>query len=217
MALKPPLAAYIAGKEAAKEDPNKAPLGAVDSVEELIEKYRGKPEDVRAGIQAAILGSVALASALSMIPFTSNFASDFAGSVLRDLTSPGVAVAINAPIRDYLENLFPTGELNVRLLVTGLEKGALTEEELIDTAVDSGVKDKEILKLLKIAKVARFDRETEHDYDLIARFENALISAELQTARDDVDDAINERLSLIKEYEKIIREQAMEEAAAGAG
>jgi len=201
--------------EETKEDKEKkAPIGALDEVDALIAKYRGSPAEVRAGIQTAILGSVAVTSALSMIPFTDNFAAHFAGGVLRDLVSPGVSVAINAPIRDYLENIFPTGELNVRLLVTGIEKGALTDGEVIDTGVDAGLKSKEIKKLLKIAKMARFDKETDRDYSLLDRYEDAIISAQIASARLDIDEAIDERKRLIAEYQRLAREQAMGVAGA---
>jgi len=197
-----------------KAEPRKAPLAALGSVEELLAKYRGDPVAIKAGIYSAVMGSVALTSALSMIPMQSNFASVFAGSVLRDLTSPGINKAITGPIGDYLDNIFPTGELNVRMLVTGIERGALTDEEVIDTAVDSGIKDKEILKLLKIAKICRFDRETRDDYSMLDRYQDAVISAQIAAARQEIDEAIADRQALIKEYQRIEREQAMEEAAA---
>jgi len=198
---------------AKKEEPREAPLGSVDSVEDLLRQYRGDPVAVRAGIYAAIMGSVALTCALSMIPMQSNFASVFAGQVLRDLTSPGISKALSGPIGDYLDNIFPTGELNVRMLVTGIEKDALTDEEVIDTAVDSGIKDKEIVKLLKIAKICRFDRETRDDYALLDRYQDAVISAQVAAARQEIDEAIADRQALIKEYQELAREQALREAA----
>jgi len=100
------------------------------------------------------------------------------------------------------------------MLVTGIERGALTDEEVIDTAVDSGIKDKEILKLLKIAKICRFDRETRDDYSMLDRYQDAVISAQIAAARQEIDEAIADRQALIKEYQRIEREQAMEEAAA---
>jgi len=192
---------------------NQVPLGAVGSVEDLIALYRGAPEAVRAGIQASILGAVGLAAALSMIPFESNFASHFAGSMLRDLASPGVSVAINAPVYDYLENLFPVKELAVRQLVQGIETGALSDADLIETAVDSGYKDREIVKLVKISKVARFTKETADDYTMLDRYQDAIISAQITNARTDIDDAIAAREAEIKEWQKIEREQALKGVA----
>jgi len=206
-------AAYLTMKERAeqtKEEPKRAPLGILDSVEDLIKKYRGDAGVVKAGIQATILGAVTVASALSMIPFTDNFGAHFAGRLLADLASPGVSVAINGPTRDYLDNIFPTNELNVRLLVTGIENGALTDQEIIETAVDAGYKDAEIKKLLKIAKMARFAKETGADYAMIDRYEDAFISAQITGARADIDAAIADRQALIKEYQRIQREQAAE-------
>jgi len=203
-------AALDTATKAHEKDPRKAPLTCLDDVEKLIAKYRGDAKAVRAGIQAAILAAVAVASAVSMIPFTDNFAAHFAGGLLRDLASPGVSVALNAPTRDYLENIFPTNELNVRMLVTGIEKGALTDEDVIDTAVDGGVKDKEIRKLLKIAKMARFDKETSADYAMIDRYQDAIISYQITSARAEIDDAIAERKALITEYKKLAAKEAAE-------
>jgi len=186
----------------------KAPAGILDSVEDLIKRQRGDPAAIKAGIQTAVLAALATSCALSMIPFESNFGSVFAGQLMHTLISPGVSTAINNPTRDYLENIFPTNELNVRLLVTGIEKGALTDEELIDTAIDAGYKDKEIKKLLKIAKMARFIKETSEDYAMLDRYQDALISYQITGGRAEIDQAIADRQALIKEYEKIQREQA---------
>jgi len=196
-----------------RKEPRKAPLAALDSVEALIKKSREDAPSVKAGVYSAIMGSVALSCALSMIPLQSNFASVYGGSILRDLVSPAVNKALTAPLGDYLDNIFPTGELNARMLVTGIERGALTDEEVIDTAVDSSIKDKEILKLLKIAKICRFDRETRDDYSMLDRYQDAMISAQIAAARQEIDEAIADRQALIKEYQRIEREQAMEEAA----
>jgi len=201
-------AALDAATKAHEKDPRKAPLACLDDVEALIKKYRGDAKAVRAGIQASILAAVAVASAVSMIPFTDNFAAHFAGGLLRDLAQPGVSVALNAPTRDYLENIFPTLELNVRLLVTGIENGSLTDEEIIDTAIDAGYKDKEIRKLLKIAKMARFMKETKEDYAMLDRYQDALISYQIASGREEIDAAISERQDLIKEYQRMEREQA---------
>jgi len=181
---------------------SQAPLGTVGSVEDLIALYRGSPEAVRVGIQASILGAVGLAAALSMIPFTDNFGSEFAGRMLRDLASPGVNAAINAPIYDYLENLFPVKELAVRQLVQGIEIGALSDADLIESGVDSGYKDREIIKLVKIAKVARFTKETADDYAMLDRYQDAIISAQITNARADIDDAIADREAEIKALQK---------------
>jgi len=196
-----------------RTEASKAPAGVIDSVEDLVKKYRGDPGAIRAGIQAAIFGALAVTTALSMIPFESNFASVFAGQLMHTLVSPGVNVAVNGPIRDYLDNIFPTAELNVRLLVTGIENGSLTDEDIIDTAVDSGIKDKEIVKLLKIAKMARFIKETREDYAMIDRYEDAFISYAITSGRAEIDEAIKDRQAMITELKRIEREQAMEEVA----
>jgi len=196
-----------------RKEANKAPAGIIDSVEAIIQKYRGNATAVKAALQNLIIGSVGAAAALSCIPFEMNFGSVFAGSVLRDLLSPGVSCAIGAPTRDYLESVFPTLELNVRLLVTGIENGALTDEEIVDTAVDAGYKDKEIHKLLKIAKMARFIKETRDDYAMLDRYQDALISAQITNGRDEIDAAIKERQTLIAEWKKIAEQQAMEAQA----
>jgi len=207
------LKAYAEAYKEPKKEAGQAPLGILDGVDSVIKKCRGTPAEIKAGIQALVLGSVAAGAALSLVPFTDNFGSHFAGGVLRDLMGPGVSTAINAPARDYLENIFPTGELNVRLLVTGIEKGALTDEEVIETGVDMGLKDREIRKLLKIAKMARFEKETREDYAMLDRYQDALISAAITSGRAEIDAAVAERQALIKEYQRLEREQAMEEAA----
>jgi len=201
---------YNARRSDRRADANKAPLSAVDTVESLVSKYRGDPGALKAGIQAAVFGALAVTTALSMIPFESNFASVFAGQLMHTLVSPGVSKAINAPIGDYLDNIFPTLELSARLLVTGIENGALTDGEIIETAVDAGYKDKEIRKLLKIAKMARFIKETREDYAMLDRYQDALISAEITSARDEIDATIADRQALIKEYQRLEREQAAE-------
>jgi len=208
-------AAYLAAttkEQACKTDADrrKAPLGILDSVEDLINRYRGDPVAIRAGIYAAVIGAVGVAAALSCIPLESNFGSVFAGQMLHTLSAPGVSCAISNPTRDYLENIFPTAELNVRMLVTGIENGALTDEELVDTAVDSGLKDKEIRKLLKIAKMARFAKETKEDYAMLDRYQDAMISAQITNARDEIDAAVKERQTLIAEWKKLAEQQAAE-------
>jgi len=192
-----------------RKEANKAPLSVIDSVDQLIAKYKGVPDAVLAGIQAAIFGAVTVASALSMIPFESNFASSFAGGVLRDLASPGVHTAINAPINDYLENLFPVREMAARQLVTAVEHAALSDDEVVDSLVDGGVKDKEIKKLVKLARILRFEKATRDDYAMLDRYQDALISAQLQIARLDVDEEIALRQDQIKAIKAWQREQAV--------
>jgi len=202
---------------ATKADPKASVAGIPGSVADLLEKYRGTPEAIKAGIQAAIMAAVAGAAALSMIPFEANFGGEFAGRVLADLARPGYSAAITGPITDYLENIFPTRELNVRLLVTGLEKGALSDADVVETAVDAGIKNGEIVKLVKIAKIARFDRETADDYDMISRYQNALISAEIEFGRADIDQAITERYARVKELQTELRAAARAAAQAALG
>lgn len=208
------LKAFADQKKEKREDAATAPLGILDSVDKLIKSYRGDSAAVKAGILNLIYGAVAAAAALSCVPFEMNFGSVFAGSVLRDLINPGVSAAVSGPLVDYLDNIFPTRELNVRLLVTGIEKGALTDQEVVETAIDMGIKDREIKKLLKIAKVARFDRETDRDYDILLRYENALISAQIELGRAEVDQAIRERYARISELTRIMKAQAAQEAQA---
>jgi len=198
-----------------RTEASKAPAGIVDNVEDLIQKYRGSPADVRAGIQAGIMAAAGTAAALSMIPFESNFGSVLAGRLLGDLLSPGMSVAVNGPTRDYLENIFPTSELNVRMLVTGIEGGALTAIDLIDTAVDAGIKDKEIKKLLKIAMHKAYDKETSDDFALVKRYRDTLITAEIEYGRAVIDQEITERYSALKELIKQQKAEAPAAAAAG--
>jgi hypothetical protein len=193
---------YAAAKEANKDDPHKAPLGITDTVAGLIEQYRGPADTLRASIYGAIMVGVAGAAALSCVPTESNFGSVFAGSVLRDLVSPGIRVAINAPLSDYLENIFPVRELNVRLLVSGLESGALSDAEVVETAVDSGLKDREIKKLLKIAKVKRFEKECKDDFTILDRYENALLTEQITQGRNDIDAQIADLKADLKEAQK---------------
>jgi len=207
-------ATYTGQFKEPRKEANAAPLSVLDDVETLIAKYRGAPAEVRAGIQVALLASVSLAAALSMIPFESNFASEYAGRVLDRLVSPGVEVAINAPTRDYLENLFPTGELNARMLVTGVERAALTEDELIDTAVDAGYKDKEIKKLIRIARAQRFDRQTADAYGMLDRYQDAVITATIAVKRAEIDEQIAAKQAEIKDLNAWIRAQALAAVAA---
>jgi len=196
-----------------RDKAQKAPLQLTGAIDDLIAKFRGDPKTLANVIRLGCIYATALACGVSLIPFTDNFASGFAGNMLTMFARPGWDMAVNGPLRDWLDNIFPTLEINVRLLVTGIENGALTDEEIVDTAVDAGYKDKEIKKLLKIAKMARFMKETKEDYAILDRYQDALISASIANARDEIDAAIKERQSLISEWKKLAEQQAMEAAA----
>jgi hypothetical protein len=189
-------------------DPHHAPLGIMDGVQGLINEYRGNSAAIKAGITATILGSVAGAAALSMVPLESNFGSVYAGTILAKLAEPGVKVAINGPIEEALSRYFPTNHLNARHLLTGIEEGIFSFDDLNKWAFDTGLMDPDWRLLIKLAAVKRFNRVTDSMYAVLETAHKDLLNFQMDSMRIDIDQQVADLKATLAEAKKYLKADA---------
>lgn len=161
------------------------------------------------------------ASALSFIPGTNNFGGALASVMIHDILDPFRRAVYEGTIDLALRPLFPTGDLNARLLVSGIEAGALTEDDLTSELARSGTRDDAINLALQIARVKRFDVETKDDIALARQYERDVYTFTVQVLQDQEKEVLTElraqKAAAITELAKIqgSRLSALQASAGG--
>jgi hypothetical protein len=129
---------------------------------------------------------------LSLIPFESNVGSPLAALNVNRLAAPLVDNAYNNPVDLSLRQIFPSREVNPRILVTGLENGVLNEEEVVKGLIEGGVTDHGVQLAVKVARALRFKTETADDLALVKQYHTKLIDATIQILSDEEKGTIAE-------------------------
>lgn len=185
--------------------PPGAPPGVGDFLKGLDDLAVKDPVALKGGIRQ-ILTAVAVGLALlSFIPATANFGAPTAARIFDRLIAPISSKVYDAPLSDALDNLFPTREVAPRMLVSGVEAGAFTEEILIEELVDAGTKDRSINNILRYGRVKRFEVATRDDIALLRSYESALQTATIATLQDEVRATINDLRDRRRELAREIR------------
>ncbi len=158
--------------------------GVLGLFDNLFSSYEKDPAKLREIIKETISGLSIAASVLSFIPFTNNFGGALASVLIHGLIEPFRRRAYDASIDLVLRPLMPDLDLNARLLVSGVESGALSEKDLTEELARSGVRDPAINLALTIARVKRFDVETKDDIALARQYQRDINTAVINTLQD---------------------------------
>jgi hypothetical protein len=154
----------------------------------------------------SLYGTLILAaSALSFIPTEANFGGALASIMIHDVLDPFRRRVFDGTVDLQLRPLFPTDDLNPRIIVTGLESGAFELEELVDEAARSGTRPEAIKLLVKLAQVKRFDAVTKDDYGLVRTYHGELIKEAIATVKDQEKAVIADLQSRRKELVAVLK------------
>jgi hypothetical protein len=179
-------------------------LGLFDN---LFSSYEKEPARLREIIKETISGLSIAASVLSFIPFTNNFGGALASVLIHGLIEPFRRRAYDASIDLALRPIMPDLDLNARILVSGIEIGALSEKDLTEELARSGVRDPAINLALQVARVKRFDVETKDDIALIRSYQRDINTAAINTLQDAEKDIIGDlkrrRTEVLAELRKV--------------
>lgn len=172
------------------EDKFKPPAtGAAGGIFSTLESLAGQvikdPDQAAQFIRLATSGIALIASAVSFIPFTNNLGGALAALTIDHIVKPFRDKAVDAPLEDFLDNYFPVREANPRILVSALEHGAISDDDLVRELVDAGTKTRGIQVVLKLARVLRFDEVTREPLRLVRKYNDMAIDAVIKTLQDD--------------------------------
>lgn len=182
-----------------------APGFALDFLDQLIQALQKDPKSLVALVPTLIKVAAAVAVAISFIPTTNNVGGPLASRLISGLIGPFETSVYTRPTEDFLDNFFPTREAPARLLVSGIEAGAIREEDLVEELVDAGTKDRSIRTISAFARVKRYEAATKDDLALVRQYQFALQTATIQTLQDEVRQTINDLLDRRKEIERELR------------
>ena len=172
--------------------PPPAPPGAPDLPDifrsiagDLEAALKGDPKGLPVLVRSLIGAAILAASALSFIPGTNNFGGGLASVLIHDVIAPFRKAVYDGTIDLALRPLFPTSDLSPRLLVTGIESGALEFDEVIEELTRAGTRPESVLLASKIAQVKRFDAATKDDFALVRTYHGELIKETIASLRDE--------------------------------
>jgi len=146
---------------------------------------KGDPKGLPALVRSLIGTAILAASALSFIPGTNNFGGALASVLIHDVLDPFRKAVYDGTIDLALRPLFPTSDMNPRLLVSGIEAGALEFNEVIEELNRAGTRPESILLSVKVAQVKRFDAKTKDDFALVRTYNTALINEAIAALKDE--------------------------------
>ncbi len=155
-----------------------------DILDRLDVSFAKEPAKFRETVRGTLAVIAFLASTASFIPFTSNFGGNLAATIIHDIIEPFRRLAIDASVDLALRPYFPTEDLNTRLLVSGVEAGALEENDLLEELARTGTRDQSVALAVKITRVRRFLVETADDIALARLYQRDLNTATIQILQD---------------------------------
>jgi hypothetical protein len=163
-------------------------IGGISDLIALFEDVLKDPSVARAKAGLITAGYVALTVAmgiLSLIPFESNVGAPLAALNVNRLVAPLVDNAYNNPVDLSLRQIFPSREVNPRILITGMENGVFDAEEVAKGLIEGGVTDNGVQLAVKVAKVMRFKALTADDLALVKTYHTKLIDVTIQLLVDE--------------------------------
>ena len=93
--------------------------------------------------------------------------------------------------------------MNPRLLVSGIEGGALALDEVLEELSRAGTRPESILLAAKVAQVKRFDAVTKDDFALVRTYNTALINEAIAALKDEekavIADLKSQRANLVSQ------------------
>lgn len=176
---------------------------AQSAADKLINQAKADAASIRAAAYSTVAGEIAALAAISFIPFTNNFAGHAAAGMILELARPLTQGAIVDPLMDYMHQLFPTRHISPRILITAIQKGALTEVDLVNSAMKGGLILDDVTNLLKVARVYEFETTTKTDVALIATYNRDILLDQVAVAKVD----INDNITLVKIDLKVAQKQ----------
>ncbi len=176
-----------------------------DILGNFVEVIQANPKSAPQLVRSLMFGLAVLGSALSFIPFTNNFGGALANVMIGSIFRPFEEKAVGDQVKDFLDNFFPTREMAPRMLVSGVEAGAIPEDILLEELVDSGTKDRAIRATLALARVKRFEAATKDDIFLLRQYERTLTDATIATLQDEVRATINDLRDRRREIARELR------------
>jgi hypothetical protein len=103
---------------------------------------------------------------------------------------PLIEGAIVDPWMEQMHALFPARHLNARILVTMLQEGAITGDQLIQIAVGQGLHDEDVQALYQYAMLKMYDAEVKDDEALLSKYTTTIIDAEIAARKETIDEQI---------------------------
>lgn len=150
----------------------------------------GDAATIRSMVEGALVAAMIAGALTSLIPTEANFGGPLAARLAGDMARPGLQVAINGPMEEYLLRLFPQKHLRANMIVQGITEGAFTDAQIIEWCVASGLMENDIKMLLVYAGVKRFEKLTADDYKLVEKANADLVAYEIEASRIEYDGTI---------------------------
>ncbi len=166
------------------KDSNTTSAFSVDFIAKIQEMAKTDPRGLGKLFTSLYTAAGIALGVLSLIPTESNFGGPLAARVFHDLLRPVVRRVYDGPTDLYLRQFFPTQPVSPRILVTGMEQGAFTEEDVIEILSEDGITDKGIQAAVKVARVGAFNAENKDDLALLHTYQTALITEAITLTKD---------------------------------
>ncbi len=181
------------------------PAFALDFISTLLDTFTRDPASLAIIIRPLLLAVAGVAAAISFIPTTSNVGGPMAAQIVGNLLSPFHSKVYSAPLSDKLDNFFPTLEAPTRVLVSGIEAGAIDDNVLIEELVDAGLKDRSIQAVRRFAAVKRFETATREDMATLRQYQQALTTFTIGTLQDELRQTLTDLRDRRRELARELR------------
>jgi hypothetical protein len=150
----------------------------------------GDATTIRSLIEGALVAAMIAGALTSLIPTEANFGGPLAARLAGDMARPGIQVAINGPMEEYLLRVFPQKHLRAGMVVQGITEGVFSDAEIIEWCIASGLMENDVKMLLAYASAKRFDVLTKDDYATAQKAAADLIAYEIEASRIEYDGTI---------------------------
>ncbi len=187
------------------------PPNFLDFATSLEEAFKKDPKTLGTAIRTTLGLIILAASAVSFIPGEANVGGGLAAILIHDVIEPFRRRVYEGTLDLELRPFFPTSDVPVRLLVSGVEAGVWDFSEVADELARSGIRPEASGLILKLAHFKRFERVTRDDVALLNEYRRDLQTATIQTLQDQlkgqVTDLRGQRTSLKAELKKVPEDQ----------
>jgi len=157
---------------------------SVDFIAKIQEMAKTDPRGLGKLFTALYTAAGITLGILSLIPTENNFGGPLAARMFHDLLRPIVRNVYENPTDLALRKFFPSRPVSPRILVTGMEQGAFTEDQVIEVLTEDGITDKGIQAAVQVARVGAFNADNKDDLALLHTYQHALISEAIAIVKD---------------------------------
>jgi hypothetical protein len=155
-------------------------------IKEFTDLAQRNPGALKELVLESVLAVSVASAVLSVIPLEANFGGPLAARLIGDIVHPWRRAAYDDQIDVALRPVYPTQDVSPRMLVTAIEGGAITDDDLHGELVRSGTRPEAAGIIARLALLKRFEAETKDDVALLRTYQSDINKATIQALQDEL-------------------------------